>query len=234
MLKRKISLVLVSAALLCACGQPGVKKAHYKKSDTVYYLAPAQLALEQFPPPPLPGSNADKADIAAIRDWQQKRTQAECVRAGAAPDAYYSDFFGSVSPFPTPLPADAADFFNRVRADTDTAASVIKKRYQRPRPFRRDEGLTTCIDKAGGYSYPSGHAAISRMFALILSSLLPGRRAQFLARADEAALDRVISGVHHPSDIEAGKRLSDSLYAQLSGVPSFRRDIDALRRYLSH
>ena len=52
------------------------------------------------------------------------------------------------------------------------------------------------------------------------------------ARADEAALDRVIGGVHYPTDIEAGKRLGEAIYAELRKNPAFQRDEKALEKYI--
>jgi len=218
------------AAVLCACASPALGPG---RQGAGYYLQPAQLGLSYFPPAPEPDSAADKADMAVLREWQKRRTEADCARARSEAHAYFPEFFGGVSPFVKPLPAEAARFFERVRVDTDAAVDVVKEANKRPRPFRRDPSLEPCADRLGGYGYPSGHAAISRVEARILSALAPERSAQFLARADEAAWDRVLGGVHHPSDIEAGKRLGDSLYQQFLKNPAFRADMESLRRCLA-
>jgi acid phosphatase (class A) len=85
-----------------------------------------------------------------------------------------------------------------------------------------------------GFSYPSGHAAYSRLFALILSELQPERKSEFMARADQAALNRVIGGVHYPTDIEAGKKLAEDIFADLRKNPDFRRDLEILKQYIAH
>ena len=41
------------------------------------------------------------------------------------------------------------------------------------------------------------------------------KRKSFLKRAEEVGLDRVIGGVHHPSDVEAGKKLGKFLGQQM-------------------
>ena len=61
---------------------------------------------------------------------------------------------------------------------------------------------------------------------------MPARRAEFLARADEAARNRALAGVHHPTDVEAGKLLAGTLYKQLLKQPAFAADLRALRRLL--
>jgi acid phosphatase (class A) len=204
-----------------------------RAQETSFYLRPAQIERADFPAAPLPDSSLDKADFATLHQWQDKRTEAECGRARAEADATFDEFFASDSPFRKPLPPQAASILARVRSDVDAADATIKRRYKRPRPFRRDSTLSPCLGRIGGYAYPSGHAAISRVFARILAELVPGRKAEFLARADEAALDRIIGGVHHPSDIEAGKRLGDELYEELRESPSFRGDLETLRGFLA-
>jgi len=66
----------------------------------------------------------------------------------------------------------------------------------------------------------------------MLAELVPSMRKVCLARADEAALDRVIGGVHHPADIEAGKKLADKLYRKYKKSPVFRGDMETLRGLL--
>jgi len=229
--KIKILLVLALLFALGACGAPSVAKQTLIETGNVYYLDPIQGQFPLFPPPPRPGSDTDQADLKVLREWQAKRTTAECSRTRAEARGDFGSLFGNVSPFSKPLPPEVAAFFKRVHGDLDYAVGTVKERYQRPRPFLRGQGFEPCIDIIGGYAYPSGHAANARLFALILSELVPERRAEFMARADEAALDRVIGGVHYPSDIEAGKRLAEEIYAALRNNRAFRRDVQSLKKY---
>lgn len=199
---------------------------------TTYYITAEQRSMPDFPAPPAPGSQADRSDLKAVFDWQHKRTPEQCARARSAVHADFDNFFGDISPFPAPLPPEAAAVFKRVKTETDGAAADIKDRFKRKRPFLRDPALNPCLDRIGGLAYPSGHATISRVFALMLSDLVPARRAEFLKRADAAALDRVIGGVHHPADIEAGKRLADRLYAAYKNSRPFAADMKTLRSLL--
>lgn len=199
---------------------------------TTYYISAEQQRMPDFPAPPEPGSAADKADLKAVFDWQQRRTPEQCARANGAAHADFENFFGDISPFPDPLPAEAAAIFKRLKTETDGVAADIKDVYKRKRPFLRDPALSPCLGRAGGLAYPSGHATISRLLALVLAELAPARRAEFLKRADEAGLDRVIGGVHHPADIEAGKRLADRLFAAYSKSKTFKADLRELRGLL--
>ena len=205
-------------------------------SHAGHYLDPGAQSISQIAPAPADGSDLDKIDMATLHEWQNKRTQAECERAKSETSASYDEVFGAVSPFPKPLPKKAAAILAKVKADTDETVVAIKSHYNRQRPFKRDSTLKPCIDpargKIGPLAYPSGHSTISRVFALILSGLVPAKKDIFMAKADAAALNRVISGVHHPSDIEAGKRLADSLYSQFLEVPAFTKDLGKLRSLL--
>lgn len=125
------------------------------------------------------------------------------------------------------------EIFRRVKAETDGAAAHIKDRFMRKRPFLRDPAIDPCLDRIGGKAYPSGHATISRVFANMLADLVPAKRKEFFAHADSAALLRVIGGVHHPADIEAGEKLGDMLYAGYRKSGSFNKDMEILRGFVA-
>ena len=198
------------------------------------YLSQAQLQIGNFPPPPAAGSAQDDADLAAVLQWQKDRTEAQCAEGRAQADPSFSSFFGGVSPFPSPLPPEVEAFFKRAGSDADNAAGYVKNIYRRGRPFLRSAELNPCLGRMQGFSYPSGHATISRVFGLILSDLLPRQGAIFMRAADQAALNRVIGGVHYPSDIQAGKDLGGIIYGELRKTPAFVTDMGALSKYFKH
>lgn len=217
-------LLLLSVLLLPARGHA----ADWVIPHTTYYISAEQQKFPDFPAPPAEGSKAWARDFSALKSWQAVRTAEQCARANAAARASFEEFFGDISPFPKPLPAEAAAILKRVQGETDGAAADVKDMFRRPRPFLKDPALDPCLGRVGGLAYPSGHATISRLFALLLADLVPSRKKEFFARADEAALDRVIGGVHHPSDIEAGKELAARLYKRYKKSPVFRADLKTL------
>ncbi|MBI5239819.1 MAG: phosphatase PAP2 family protein [Elusimicrobia bacterium] len=219
-------------ALLLAAGTAGAKG--YERQPPLY-LDRAKLSALEFPPAPAADSAVDKADLEEVRSWQKRRTEGQCRDAAAQATATFEELFGDISPFARPLPQEAADFFLQVGIDVDTAVWDVKEREKRPRPFRRDPSIEPCpgLKKPGGYSYPSGHAAISRAYALALTDIAPGRRNEYITRANDAALNRVIGGLHHPSDIAAGKRLADMLYPSLKRDPAFAAQLERMRGYLA-
>lgn len=224
----KLRLLAAAAVLgfLCAC-----TPAAHRHDNSAVYIQKSRLEAIEFPAAPAPGSPVAAADFIELHNWQAKRTAGQCAAALAQGNAYFEDFFGDLKPFVSPLPKESRKFLLRVREDASTAVTIMKARNARPRPFLTDAALEPCIGRAAGQAYPSGHATISRLYALMLTELMPLRRSEFMARADQAALNRVIGGVHHPSDIEAGKQLADLLFSRFMENPEFRANMDKLRRY---
>jgi acid phosphatase (class A) len=236
MTMKRISFLppLLAALGLAACAaHQAARPSPYVTPGYSYMQESAALGVK-LGPPPSAGSAEDSSDLAEVRRWQVQRSPQECARAASETDPAYDSFFGGVSPFPRPMPASAAAFFQRVRSDTFNIVERFKGEYARTRPYGRESALHPCIQTPDDdrYSYPSGHSTLSRVLGLVLSDLVPARRAEFLARADEVALDRVIGGVHHPSDIAAGKLLADEIHAELLKSPGYLADLEKVRPLL--
>lgn len=228
-------LVLVGALGFggAGCSSPRaqiiLRRAHLG-ADKVNYVAAEQFKAMAFTPPPEPGSDAQQADLAVTLDWQRKRTRADCDKANLTAGAGYDSFWGGNSPFPQPLPKEVRTFFADLSYDLDGAVTVMKDRYKRPRPYAAYPGQAVpCVGKSWGYSYPSGHTAFSRVFAGVLSDIVPERRAEFFAKADEIAGDRVIGGVHFASDISAGKAFGDLFHEALLRSPGYTAELEKIK-----
>ena len=247
---RRLLLSLSLAALLPLPGQAGALAELYTAAPAAppapaapqaveqraaaagHYLSLNGLDLRAVPAAPADGSYEDREDFRVILDWQNRRTAAQCAAAKAEMSHNYEVFFGRLSPFGSPTPAEVKEFFKNVGEDSVAAHKYLKEAYQRERPFLRDARVKPCLPRVAGLSYPSGHSAMARLFALILADLVPARRAEYMAKADESALFRVIGGVHHPTDTEAGKALADALYKELKKEPAFVSDLRALQPLL--
>jgi YegS/Rv2252/BmrU family lipid kinase len=96
-----------------------------------------------------------------------------------------------------------------VLAVTRAAYHLLKELVERPRPHWEDP-----IDRAGGFAFPSGHAAeiaAAMGVAIVLTSMLVRRRglrrlltAASVIVALVVGADRVFLGVHHTSDVVGG------------------------------
>lgn len=91
--------------------------------------------------------------------------------------------------------------------------AVCKLLVERPRP-------TEAVLEVGSWSYPSGHATNAALGAVLLISLVAavhsawirwGTTVLVVAGAALTAADRVLLGVHHPSDVLAGLALGAAM-----------------------
>ncbi|MFC8192774.1 phosphatase PAP2 family protein [Cellulomonas sp. NPDC057328] len=96
-------------------------------------------------------------------------------------------------------------------------STAVKLLVQRARPVLEDP-----LAHASGFSFPSGHAAGAVAAGAVLTVVgwpLLGRRARVAVPAAAAlvvvltAADRVLLGVHHPSDVVAGAALAGAVVA---------------------
>ncbi|TPW19052.1 MAG: acid phosphatase (class A) [Elusimicrobia bacterium] len=199
-----------------------VKPSAYEQAH--FLDTPSLEAVRSFPPPPAAGSPEFQNDFAVLHAWQARRTEEQCAAAQAESIPSYENMFGPASPFPVPLRGEPKAFFTAVAGDAGAATH--------PRPPLTDPSLRPCITLPKGKAYPSGHATAARLYALVLAELVPARQAEFLAVGERSALYRVIGGVHHPSDIAAGRRLADALFVELMRTPGFRAELSRLRNQL--
>ena len=157
---------------------------------------------------PAPGSAVDQLDNGVLRLQQSNRSSEDCTRAAAEVVHSLDNFFG-----PARGPLTAAEvsrldpLFSQLIGEIKFFSNQGKGIWRRPRPYDEDATLVPCVEKEATFAYPSGHATVSRAFAQILSKVFPERTQAFLIAADHVAIDRVISGLHHPSDVLAGQAL---------------------------
>ena len=100
---------------------------------------------------------------------------------------------------------------------------VAKTHFARPRPAQLEKRLEPCLEKDKSPSYPSGHATTAMVYAIILAEVAPDKRPALLERAREIGWNRVVAGVHYPSDNVAGRVLGQALARALLADWSFRQ-----------
>ena len=89
--------------------------------------------------------------------------------------------------------------------------NIIKAKdmYKRPRPYLKNPNIRPCIDLESSSSYPSGHAAVGRAVGRYLSKIYPDRESEIMRAANQVGTNRMLGGVHYPSDVFAGQKLGD-------------------------
>ncbi|MBC7713662.1 MAG: phosphatase PAP2 family protein [Rhizobacter sp.] len=164
-------------------------------------------------PFPAVGSTEEKQDIETLLYYQQTRTPEQCAVAQAeANNGSLETFFGGNHGLLSA--AELSKVKSQLRWVTvKTGAKILyyKTKFDRIRPYITHPEVKPCIDLESSKSYPSGHTALARVYGRILSVVFPERAILFMKRADEVAMNRIIGGVHHPSDIVAGKKLGDAI-----------------------
>ncbi|MEA5087999.1 phosphatase PAP2 family protein [Solidesulfovibrio sp.] len=159
-----------------------------------------------LPPPPTPGSVADREDKAVVRAWQQRRTPEMEALAQADAARTAQPFLPALGRdlAPEKLPLTMA-FFETLRKDADAMLGEAKAHWNRPRPPQADPDIRPSLRLPHNASYPSGHSTYATAAAVMLAGMVPERAAEIYDRAEAYRLSRIIGGVHYPSDIAAGR-----------------------------
>jgi acid phosphatase (class A) len=179
---------------------------------------------------PKPGSDGAKADFAILL-WLQRSRTAEEVRRAKSEVNLHLGVFSEV----TGRDLDSAAFpltqalVEDLGKDLRQVTSALKTRFGRPRPYVANALVKPAIKLEPNLSYPSGHSSWGTAQATLLAELLPERREAILERGRQVGYDRVIGGVHHPSDVEAGQVLGPVFAQAWLAVPAHRQRLEQAR-----
>ena len=204
-------------------------------ADGFIYLSPDKVALEKLlPPPPDAASAAQQRDLAAVLEVQERRTPDQIKRAIADDELSIFRFQDVLGPAFTAerLPV-TVQFFKRVHIDARLVINASKDAWHRPRPFLVSPEVKPLGEKPRTqWSYPSGTTIFGSVTAIILANMVPEKRAQLFARADEYGANRVVLGVHYPTDVEASRIAGTVIAAALMQDPAFTAEFTSARAEL--
>ena len=101
--------------------------------------------------------------------------------------------------------------------DTRMIVMNLKYKFNRPRPFQLMDFHNVEFEPADFKSsktpaYPSGHSFQGTLIAMILSQIFPLHEEKFTKLGESIGDNRVIFGVHYPSDNYAGVELAKQVY----------------------
>lgn len=161
---------------------------------------------------PTLGSVSGLADLDTLLQYQNTRTKEECEYAASQDSVSIESLFVKND---GPLSKKEAKKL-KIRLAflyAEAGYNILKAKnlYERPRPYDSHSQLKPCIPKETSFSYPSGHTTLGRTLARTLSEIYPERAALFMKRSNEISRNRIIGGVHYPSDVAAGKILGDEI-----------------------
>jgi hypothetical protein len=117
---------------------------------------------------------------------------------------------------------------------------ALKLHFGRPRPWMQYGGALMPLlmpphwRYPGSPTYPGGHATMAWVVAYLFGKCAtPAQKSKLEAAATQVALNRVIAGVHYPSDSEAGKQLAAQLVeVMLTKKPALVAGVNAFMKTL--
>ena len=207
------------------------------------YLPPGAIdGVRVIGPPPLEGSNQERADRATYLETRALAGSPRWARAIKDDDLWDG---GAVSRLSCVMGVRLAAqttprtyrVLQQIELDVRTVGLQPKKAFNRTRPFM-DNDLPICIARGdwmkGNASYPSGHSMTGWAWGLVLSELAPDKTGPLMEAGGAIGDSRFICGVHYRSDVEAGRRLGAAMVARLHADAEFQKDLAAARQELRH
>jgi acid phosphatase (class A) len=226
------ALQLTAFLLVTAAGAPHALAADPKFS----FVDSRTIDLSRLlPPPPSDTSEVTRAELDAMLLIQERRSVAEAARAlsdnEVGIEAFSEALGSSKSLVDLRLPL-LNELARKVEDDSSPMIGAAKQAFGRPRPYALEKRLKPVVPLPGGSSLPSGHATWGYITALMLADMVPERRVQILARADEFGRSRVIAGVHFPSDVESSRVAATIFTAFLFASPRYVKERAAAAKEL--
>lgn len=232
-------VLLLSVSLLLA----GVTNLRAQDTDTVY------VAIDDHPNAgyylPAPPAIDDMNYVDDLLQWQWGKTQRNTPRGEKAsresqwlPDimrVVMAEVFGLDTISNEQTPALYRLIWKAYNTGDKSAVSP-KKKYMRIRPFM-EMGEDTWAMYDDDYlrtngSYPSGHTAFGWATALVMAEMWPELQDTILRRGFEFGENRIITGAHYQSDVNAGYLCSAGSIARAHTNPELAKDIAAARAEL--
>ena len=252
-------LVMVAVIALAGCAAPGRSRT---TAEAAYVLPPVDVTSLLSPPPEEEGALRDLAAVRSAERTRTPEQSAEAEASSVVdvflfrsvlgpafvPDrvprtaALFRRVLGVTLPFleetkvcwsrrrpfvvdPTLAPLERS--FASTRQRRPAAAAPPK-----PPPSPGSPCVISPPESPYSPSYPSGHATVGAMNAILLARMVPERRTALFERGWAYGDARVVSGVHFPSDVEAGRILGTLLVGLLEEDARFRADLEAARKEL--
>jgi hypothetical protein len=169
-------------------------------------------------PPPAFGSPAFLSALAEVRRFSDTRTpeQDASARFWALPNGYavipaYNYQIAGEQIVQYHLKelraAHAMALMGMAAMDAFIACHDAKYTYWLIRPSQADPGITLSVPLPNFPAYPSNHACITGASMAVLADLFPSDAARLNGLADDAALSRVLGGIHYRFDGDVGLAL---------------------------
>ncbi len=226
-----VSLLLFTLFVGCRA-DVGTSTKTQATADAPRYLKPDAIdGIALLPDPPNAGSLENEQEYATLARLQQTRSDADVARAKreATMDVFVFDTVLGSWFNKTNCPQTAA-LFEQIGTDARYFSNAAKKHWHRPRPTTRESFVPLLSERSA--SYPSGHSNRATCWAEILADVFPDKRDALLARGREIGFDRVVGGVHFPTDIYGGRVVGHAVAQKLLESREFRADLAKVKAEL--
>jgi acid phosphatase (class A) len=186
-----------------------------------------------LPPPPANDSAQTKAELGEILTLQVTRTPEMVARAAADATENVWRFADVMGPSFTKekLPKFAA-FFDRVTETEGAVVDPAKDVFNRPRPHQLSDLVKPAVKMSNSGAWPSGHATVGVLMGIVLSNMVPEKRAEIMARAWDYGNNRVVGGIHFRSDVEMGRIAGAVIAATIMKHEDFKAEFEPAKAEL--
>ncbi|WOO40971.1 phosphatase PAP2 family protein [Rubellicoccus peritrichatus] len=198
---------------------------------TAQYLPPGAVDGIAIVGPPPKADSAEQAEDMAIVLWIQKTRTPEQIRMAQDGVILNLDNFTDALALELTnvngalLKKTLDDVFVEVRADYN----ALKKHFNRQRPYTVNPKVHPCIQKEPSTSYPSGHTTRGLVYAYLLADIFPHKKAELFELGYQEGYNRVVGGVHFPSDVRAGEKLGKAYAEAILAQPAWKKATEVIK-----
>ena len=236
-MSKKLTIVLLLLFSLMLTVVPG---AGAQVVDTVYVALHDQPDAGYFLPAPPSTNDMDYVDD--MIQWQWGKTQRHTPRGyQASRESWWvpnmmrivmAEVLGLDTITNERTPA-LSRLIEKTYNTGNLSTASAKKKYMRIRPFV-EMGEDTWAKHDTDYlrtngSYPSGHTAFGWATALVFAEMWPELQDTILRRGFQFGENRIITGAHYQSDVNAGYLCAAASIARAHANPELAKDIAAAR-----
>jgi acid phosphatase (class A) len=215
---RLVFLLLLATATVAQAREP-------------FYVGAAEFSLDRvLAPPPAADSQAQRDDLQAVLDLQHSRSDADIKDAQADAELSIFRFADVLGPeFRLDKLPFTAKFLRQALTDAGESSGAAKARFSRPRPYQASTEVSPVLPKPGNASYPSGHSTFGYTTGILLAIMVPEKSAELFDRAARYGRNRIVGGVHYPTDVEAGRICAAVVISAFLRNPKFQADLEQSR-----
>ena len=220
----RVSSIIVASFFLC-----GHALSFEANIVTTEQVNPVKL----IPPFPELGSAAQKRDMDAVIQAERDRTPEQSTKAVADNEYSVFRFSDVLGPNFTAKELPVTNkFFEDLLALHRAILSPVKQAWNRQRPFETNTELHAIGELPTSASYPSGHSHFGYLSGILLARIVPEKAAELIARGQEYGDNRIVTGVHYPTDVETSRRIATALATALLTNFTFTTELSSVQAEL--